>query len=753
MTKRFLTLAISAATVAGTVGGTFVAAGSAPASAAPNIQLAWSQWLPDGPNGVIAESSPVVGTLDGGGPAALVGDQGGHVYALHLANGSEVAGWPASTGGVAVDAAPSTIGSSVYVGEGYSGAPSAGGNAKFGSGGGGPVWVQHPTMAPGSGTAGVQTGMAIGNLAGQLDVVSGSMGQDSYALNSDTGAVLPGWPFLDADSNFATPAIADLYSNGHNEVIEGGDSTANPVVTDQLGVPYQNGGHIRVISGTGALICEYNTNQVVQSSPAVGQFLGGGQVGITAGTGNFGPYSGNSDTNVLVGLNSHCGRVWGTKLDGNTVSSPAILDALGGGGTQIAEGTAFGNNNSGGSVYLINGSGGQVIWQHAALGGIIGGLASVDLGAGYQDIVATTTGGVEIFDGRTGNVVWSAPHVLAFQNAPLVTADPASSTNPDGSVGITVAGYGVHNGNIASAVFHYVVTGDPAGRATEAGSWPMFHHDPQLTGDAGTPPVRAVSVRQTCSPPSVPSGYWMAASDGGIFNFGDLPFCGSTGGVALTKPIVGIAGTSNGGGYWLVASDGGIFNFGNASFHGSTGGVRLTQPIVGMAPTSDGNGYWLVASDGGVFSFGDAKFHGSTGGIRLNRPIVAIAPTFDNQGYWLVASDGGVFAFGDAKFHGSTGGVNLARPIVGMASTADSRGYWMVASDGGIFAFGDAKFRGSTGSVALAKPIVAMHATRDGLGYWLVASDGGIFSFGDAKFRGSTGGVTLARPVVGIAGY
>ena len=56
-------------------------------------------------------------------------------------------------------------------------------------------------------------------------------------------------------------------------------------------------------------------------------------------------------------------------------------------------------------------------------------------------------------------------------------------------------------------------------------------------------------------------------------------------------------------GYWLVASDGGIFSFGDAVFYGSTGSLPLNKPIVGMAPTVDGHGYWLVASDGGVFAF------------------------------------------------------------------------------------------------------------------------------------------------------
>jgi hypothetical protein len=36
-------------------------------------------------------------------------------------------------------------------------------------------------------------------------------------------------------------------------------------------------------------------------------------------------------------------------------------------------------------------------------------------------------------------------------------------------------------------------------------------------------------------------------------------------------------------GYWLVASDGGIFAFGDAGFFGSTKSLHLNKPIVGMA--------------------------------------------------------------------------------------------------------------------------------------------------------------------------
>jgi hypothetical protein len=46
---------------------------------------------------------------------------------------------------------------------------------------------------------------------------------------------------------------------------------------------------------------------------------------------------------------------------------------------------------------------------------------------------------------------------------------------------------------------------------------------------------------------------------------------------------VGMAAAPDGAGYWLVAADGGIFTFGDAPFYGSTGGISLDRPIVGMA--------------------------------------------------------------------------------------------------------------------------------------------------------------------------
>jgi hypothetical protein len=269
----------------------------------------------------------------------------------------------------------------------------------------------------------------------------------------------------------------------------------------------------------------------------------------------------------------------------------------------------------------------------------------------------------------------------------------------------------------------------------------------------GSPAVSA--AEGVSSKGTLGDGYFFVATDGGIFNFGDSEFKGSTGNIALNQPIVGAETTPTGEGYWLVASDGGIFTFGDAEFFGSTGDIKLNKPIVAMVATPTGNGYWLFATDGGVFTFGDAEFFGSTGNIRLNQPIVGADSTATGEGYYLVAADGGIFTFGDAEFFGSAGGIKLNKPIVGMATTDDGEGYYLVATDGGIFSYGrtplDAPFFGSTGDIRLNQPIVGMDLTATNQGYYLVAADGGIFSFGDAEFLGSTGNIKLNKPIVGMS--
>ena len=54
-----------------------------------------------------------------------------------------------------------------------------------------------------------------------------------------------------------------------------------------------------------------------------------------------------------------------------------------------------------------------------------------------------------------------------------------------------------------------------------------------------------------------------------------------------------MAATPDGEGYWMVASDGGIFSFGDARSSGSEGGTKIDAPVVGIAATPAATGYWL----------------------------------------------------------------------------------------------------------------------------------------------------------------
>jgi hypothetical protein len=69
------------------------------------------------------------------------------------------------------------------------------------------------------------------------------------------------------------------------------------------------------------------------------------------------------------------------------------------------------------------------------------------------------------------------------------------------------------------------------------------------------------------------------ASDGGVFAF-KAPFRGSMGDVRLNKPVRGMV--PYGSGYLMVAEDGGVFNFSDKPFSGSTGDNPPAVPMVSI---------------------------------------------------------------------------------------------------------------------------------------------------------------------------
>ncbi len=772
-------LTLLAALLAGTGAGVQLADATR-VSAAPAALTLSETWnagagvrLNDAPCGV-ALASPVAFD-DAGTPSVEFGDRQGRLYGLTLATGSVAPGWGNTTGATVGPAQGCTVtpsGGTPAVGIDGIGVPgnppidstasvNTNGTLAFGGGnaaspvdggyyayspGGSELWNQVVTNPPEDAApdGGVQASLPVAN--GGSIVEGGSLGQMTSALNAGDGSAATGWPQFSADSVFSTAAAGNLYGTGSDVFVAGGASSAGLA----YGKHYADGGHLRIYNQHGGLVCVADTDEEIDSSPAVGPFLTGGAYGIATGTGN---YWHGSDQDTVKVYDTKCHQAWSVKVDGTTGGSPALADVTGGGRLAVVEGTVTGPNS--GTVWALDAATGATIWKTTLPGAVYGSVTTADLtGNGTQDVIVPTDQGLFVLDGPTGQEVAHVDDgsgsggvsptgaVYGFQNAALVTADA------NGSIGISVAGYfAVAGGNYVQGVAqHFEVAGSDARLADAPGGWPQFHHDAQLTGfvSGGTP-------LSTCDRPAASqNGYLTVASDGGIFAFGQ-DFCGSTGGLTLNQPVVGMAAVPGQGGYWLAAADGGIFAYGDAGFYGSTGSLRLNQPVVGMAPTPDGKGYWLVARDGGIFAYGDAGYFGSTAGVP-RQDIVGMAPSPDGLGYWEVSTTGRVFAFGDAAPRGDLTGTTLNAPIVGISADPVTGGYWLVGSDGGVFSFG-APFFGSTGNIHLNQPVVAMQSTLDGQGYWFVAADGGTFSYGDAPFRGSMGGQHLNRPMVGMDGF
>lgn len=433
--------------------------------------------------GPVSTSSPMLAYL-AGGPAVVVGSASGWVFAYNLATGRPVPGWPVATVGHApvlstlsvAALAPGSPYTSVFVGAGGPAHPQLGGYEAFAPDGR-PLWYVPADGPAQPAPSGVAASLAVGDLQGGTDVVAPSMGQYEDAIDARTGKVLPGFPWFTSDSGFSTPALAPLQA-GRTDIIGGSGQTAGLA----YGVSYTNGGHLRVLSPTGnagtgspsgGLVCELNTTQQVDSSPAVGPFLPGGQTGIAVGTGTYWP--GASGTDVLFALTSGCQVAWQRKLDGATESSPALAALDGARQLDVVEATN--NRAGGGSVYAFDGANGHLLWKTGAPGEVMGGVVTIDLGDGRQYVVATGTRGAEVIDGETGAVVSVLEPYVGMQDCALVTKDG------NGSIGLTLAGYDDYDQGV---VAHYELRGVPSAHVYSPRAWPMFHRDPQLTGWSGT---------------------------------------------------------------------------------------------------------------------------------------------------------------------------------------------------------------------------------------------------------------------------
>ena len=210
-----------------------------------------------------------------------------------------------------------------------------------------------------------------------------------------------------------------------------------------------------------------------------------------------------------------------------------------------------------------------------------------------------------------------------------------------------------------------------------------------------------------------------------------------------------MAATPDGKGYWLVASDGGVFTYGDAGFYGSTGGLALNRPDRRHGGNPGRQGLLARRLRRRHFAFGDAGFHGSTRGHPLNKPIVGMAATPTGKGYWLVAATA-ASSPSATPYSTARRGACAQQAHRGHGAARRRPGYWLVASDGGIFSSATPASRLDWEHVpSTSRSSAWRRAERQGvlarrLRRW-------IFNYGDAPFQGSAGSLTLNKPVVGMA--
>src|SRR5664280_2454704 len=162
-----------------------------------------------------------------------------------------------------------------------------------------------------------------------------------------------------------------------------------------------------------------------------------------------------------------------------------------------------------------------------------------------------------------GTIVAVSGSPAGASGTPVVSAVSPTFGPVAGGNSVTITGTGLTGATAVSfgstAATDVVVNSDTSITATAPAGTSTVNVT--VTTPGGTSAIGAADQYTYTSSPVVPptaptaptTGYWMTASDGGIFNYGGAGFFGSHGGTPLNKPIVGIAATPTGKGYWPVS--------------------------------------------------------------------------------------------------------------------------------------------------------------------------------------------------------
>lgn len=330
---------------------------------------------------------------------------------------------------------------------------------------------------------------AVGNVFGDghNHVVVGGFDEHVYLVDGATGADKPGWPIWVGDTIWSSPALADLDGDGKLEIIIGADSHNQPFTPGMIFSPTSAGGLLLAINSSGALLPGFprQVDQVITSSPVVGDINGDGRPEIVFGTGSTFAVPQSSHRVYAVECDGTDAPGWPVQIDGQVGTTPALGDLDGDGKIDVVVTT----DNSGPSgqfrVYAINGNG-TIQWFTAPKE--FSGL-NVQLGA---PVIGDVLG-----DGHLEVLFAENSEVVILSNTGTELTDPGTRTGtyPSFLCDGTVTGVAVEVDGGSAVIASYSGTPFPSFTSTKAYAWNpkaspvappwgMFHRDAASQGRA-----------------------------------------------------------------------------------------------------------------------------------------------------------------------------------------------------------------------------------------------------------------------------
>ena len=294
------------------------------------------------------------------------------------------------------------------------------------------------------------------NSDGILDIVAASWDHTVYAWSSN-GHLL--WRRFLEDTIWSSPAVADIDRNGTLEIVVGADIYGG----NNLGQPA--GGLVWILNRDGSTFGGYPKpipGQTVWSTPALGDVNGDGWIDVVVGTGtNFADPAGHN-IHAFTAVNGQSLAGWPVAVDGRAMGSPSLGNLDGDGQLEVV------GTSEPGYVYAFDTNGNRM-WRGPSSAHGSATIADVD-GDGQQEVLAASDHSLRVFTGSSGVIEsemkltsggWapaSAPAVAEVDGRTLIV-----TTKSDTNLTIDIA-----------------TTGTPMC----SGDWPTFKQDARRQGIA-----------------------------------------------------------------------------------------------------------------------------------------------------------------------------------------------------------------------------------------------------------------------------